>query len=312
MGTELKFTGERFVPGDPNAQGEMWFEHWHRYHFVLPLVAGGRVLDVACGEGYGAALMADRAAQVTGADIAGEAIRHARATYGARANLEFVEAPCQRLPFAAGSFDTVISFETLEHIEAQEAFLDEARRVLTPSGTLVISTPNKLEYSDKRGYANEYHVKELYREEFAQLLGARFGHVRWLSQRNVFVSLIAEGARTEGGEWLTVSQAAPQTPVASLPPMYYVALASNDAEALEAIEPRLSVFCDAEEWAHNDWRNTYRAFQHHKARETELAAEVERLKGEIARLAAIPAAPTTASAPTPDSPLARMIKKLSD
>jgi 2-polyprenyl-3-methyl-5-hydroxy-6-metoxy-1,4-benzoquinol methylase len=70
---ELPFTGERFVPG---TKGEIWIEHWHRYHFASRWVAGKRVLDVACGEGYGAALLARRAAHVTGVDLSAAAIEH--------------------------------------------------------------------------------------------------------------------------------------------------------------------------------------------------------------------------------------------
>src|SRR5689334_20789642 len=58
---DLPFTGERFIPG---TRGEIWIEHWHRYHFASRWVAGKRVLDIACGEGYGTALLARRAAQV--------------------------------------------------------------------------------------------------------------------------------------------------------------------------------------------------------------------------------------------------------
>src|SRR5262245_31216724 len=113
MSDELTFTGERFVPG---AAGEIWYEHWHRYHFAASLVAGREVLDVACGEGYGSALLARSAAQVTGADIAPAAISHARGRYAGQPNLAFCEADCAALPFADGSFDVVVSFETIEHI----------------------------------------------------------------------------------------------------------------------------------------------------------------------------------------------------
>ena len=76
MSSDLPFTGERFIPGVP---GEIWLEHWHRYHFAARWAMGRRVLDVACGEGYGTALLARTAAQVTGVDISTQAIGHAQA-----------------------------------------------------------------------------------------------------------------------------------------------------------------------------------------------------------------------------------------
>ena len=71
---DLEFTGERYLPG---VAGEIWMEHWHRYHFAASFVAGKRVLDVASGEGYGSALLARTAAHVTGADLSAEAVAHA-------------------------------------------------------------------------------------------------------------------------------------------------------------------------------------------------------------------------------------------
>ena len=134
MSDELSFTGERFVPG---TAGEIWYEHWHRYHFASRWAAGRRVLDVACGEGYGSALLARHAANVVGIDIAQEAIDHARHAYAGVANLEFKRAPCTSLPLADHAVDLAVSFETLEHIEEQERFLDELKRVLSPEGRFV-------------------------------------------------------------------------------------------------------------------------------------------------------------------------------
>src|SRR5206468_9714502 len=172
-------TGERFVPGTP---GEIWIEHWHRYHFAARWAAGKRVLDVACGEGYGSALLARHALQVTGVDISAAAVAHARSTYATTTHLGFIEASCTELPLADASVDVVVSFETLEHISAQERFLDEVNRVLAPGGVLLLSSPDKREYSDRRGYANPFHVKELYREELAALVARRFAAIEWYGQ----------------------------------------------------------------------------------------------------------------------------------
>jgi SAM-dependent methyltransferase len=252
----LAFTGERFIPGAP---GEIWYEHWHRYHFAAPLVAGRRVLDVACGSGYGSALLAAGAASVTGVDLAPAAIAQARARYAAIGNLEFVAADCTTLPLASGSVDAVVSFETLEHIHGQEAFLDEVARVLAPDGLLVLSCPNKLEYSDKRDAANEFHVRELYRDELAAMLAPRFAHSAWYGQRMSFFSLIWPDAPAQHARMFEVGEddAAAATPGHSRP-LYFIVLASRRAETVQRIAPTLSVLADRQEWVYGDYARTMR------------------------------------------------------
>ena len=258
MSDELPFTGERFVPG---AAGEIWYEHWHRYHFVAPLVAGRDVLDIACGEGYGSALIARHAARVTGADISAAAVAHARSRYAAQPNVQFREADCAALPFADASFDVVVSFETLEHIPAQEAFLDEVRRVLRPGGFVVLSCPNKAEYSDQRDHVNEFHLKELYRDELAALVGARFPHAAWYGQRPGFFSIVWPEQGPAAAEIFEVSEAAPET---SSPgharPLYFILIASGSAEVLAGLAPRMSVLADRDEWVYRDYEKVTRAF----------------------------------------------------
>lgn len=317
MSSTLPFTGERFVPGAPQAKGEMWYEHWHRYHYLLPLVAGKKVLDVACGAGYGAALLSRTAREVHGVDIAADAISSATASYSQIGNLRFAQAPCESLPFDAGVFDVVVSFETIEHIHAQAEFLDQIRRVLKPDGWLVLSSPNKAEYSDKRAFSNEFHVKELYRAELEALLAPRFAHRRWLAQRNVFASLIAPEqpcgeVPDTAGESLVASQTAPDTPAAALPALYYLVMAANAETTLKALPERISLFTDSEEWAYNDYRDTYRGLQHYLQRSQELEAANAALRRELdaARAAAAPAT-TAPGAASDESWLARFIKRLS-
>ena len=319
MVNALQFTGERF---HPDLAGEMWAEHWHRYHFVLPFLAGKKVLDVASGEGYGSALMATVAIEVNGLDVSGTAVAHASATYAERQNLRFTQGSCGRLPFDDATFDTVVSFETIEHIHEQDEFLDEIKRVLKPSGLLIISSPNRAEYSDARGYSNEFHVRELYREQFMALLSARFRQTRWFSQRNAFVSMIFPDA-TEGsvkagaseGETLTVSKTKPATLAAALPALYFLVLATNDITTLESLVPRVSAFGDSEEWAYNDYRQIYRAARACGNREAELEARCAALEKQIATLQTHAPPPQTQT-PAPihghDSWLARMLKRLSN
>ena len=164
--TNLEFTGERFTP---ECVREIWYEHYHRYAFAKRFVVDRNVLDAACGEGYGSNILADIAKQVTGLDIDEDSITHAKSRYQ-KTNLNYIEGSCIQLPFADNSFDVVVSFETLEHLAGQQEMLAEFNRVLSDDGLLIISTPDKKHYSDATDFTNEFHVKELYKHEFEQLL----------------------------------------------------------------------------------------------------------------------------------------------
>jgi len=94
----LEFSGERFTP---ECVREIWYEHVHRYVLAAEVVAGRRVLDAACGEGYGSHYLAGLAKHVTGVDISPQSITHASARYQA-ANLSFLQADCRSLPFPDG------------------------------------------------------------------------------------------------------------------------------------------------------------------------------------------------------------------
>jgi SAM-dependent methyltransferase len=257
----LPFTGERFVPGTP---GEIWIEHWHRYHFATRWVRGKRVLDVACGEGYGSALLARHAAHVVGADLSDAAIAHAKRAYAGLANVEFACAPCTRLPIADASIEVAVSFETIEHILEQEAFLEELARVMKPDAILILSCPNKFAYSDKRGFVNEFHVKELYRDELSALLGKRFPHSFWYGQRPSFFSLIAPdsvslgGAPVEGELVETEEARAMEAYSALTDPLYFVVVAGRERASIEATPPVLSVLADRDDWVHRDYQKVMR------------------------------------------------------
>ena len=163
MTKPLEFTGERFTP---ECVREIWYEHFHRYVFACEQVDGLKVLDAACGEGYGSALLATRAASVTGVDVSPQAIEHAQSRYSGD-SLEYRVADCLDLPFDDDTFDCVVSFETLEHLEDHDRLLSEFRRVLKNNGFLLISSPDKAIYTDRLKNENEFHLRELYRNEFA-------------------------------------------------------------------------------------------------------------------------------------------------
>jgi len=171
-----EFTGERVIPGkvDP----DLWNEHMARYAFAARLASGKRVLDAGCGTGYGAAELARGAREVLAIDVAAEALDYGRAHYQA-ANLRFEQASCLEMPAADASFDLVVAFEIIEHLQDWRAFLREARRVLSPDGRFLVSTPNKLYYAEARAGLgpNPFHVHEFEFEEFRKELQAVFPKV---------------------------------------------------------------------------------------------------------------------------------------
>jgi len=179
-----EFTGERVIPGEVDV--DLLNEHLARYAFASRLARGKRVLDAGCGAGYGSAELAEMAETVTGVDVASEAIAYARDHY-ALPNLAFEQASCSALPFADGSFDLVAAFEVIEHLEDWRGFLAEARRVLGVNGQLVVSTPNRLYYTESRGLegANPFHVHEFDFAEFTAELQAVFPHVSLFLENHV-------------------------------------------------------------------------------------------------------------------------------
>jgi ubiquinone/menaquinone biosynthesis C-methylase UbiE len=245
-GDEASFTGERFLP---QCSGEIAYEHWHRYAFARALAAGKTVLDVASGEGYGAALLASVATRVQGVDIDGETVDRASRKYSALANLSFVPASCTALPFADRSFDLIVSFETIEHIDAgaQVRMLAEFDRLLVPDGMLILSSPNKAEYSDARGTRNEFHVHELYREELARLLASHFTSTRWFSQRIQSWSGIWSETQMPGPvEALCVDR--DKIGAYGAPPaLYYIVMAGRSEAALSRAMPRGSMLTDRDD-----------------------------------------------------------------
>lgn len=188
----MEFSGERFVP---LLDGTIALEHWHRYLLAKELVKGRDVLDIACGEGYGSFAMSDVAKSVVGVDLDQQAVDHACDNYQ-RDNLSFLQGDCASIPLPDGCVDCVVSFETLEHHDKHEEMLSEIKRVLRPGGIAVISTPDRLEYSDKPGFHNEFHVKELYRDEFESLIGRFFENQMIVGQRILYGSAIFGSSET--------------------------------------------------------------------------------------------------------------------
>lgn len=226
--SSLPWTGERLTT---ETTGQVEIEHLHRYFVARALCRGLDVLDIASGEGYGSALLAQTARNVVGVEIEEATVEHARAAYGS-ANLTFRQGDARHIPCADDSFDAVVSFETLEHFYEHDQFIAEVRRVLRPGGMFIISSPERDVYSPADGPPNPYHAHELTHGEFATLLRSSFGYVSIYAQRPLLGSaLIAEELPPEPAPLLTFEKRGTQFFEASigLPrPIYLVAVASDN------------------------------------------------------------------------------------
>lgn len=171
----LALTGERTLPDVP--EENYWFaRHLVVYEWIAAQVAGRRVVDMACGEGYGSDVLARAGAvAVVGVDANPEAHEHARLRY-VRDNLRFVRTMVETYDQPC---DAVVFLQTIEHVQDPGAVLARFRELVGPGGTVFVSTPNVLTLAppgaERSG--NPWHVYEYRPEEFAALCRAHFGAV---------------------------------------------------------------------------------------------------------------------------------------
>jgi ubiquinone/menaquinone biosynthesis C-methylase UbiE/predicted nucleic acid-binding Zn-ribbon protein len=197
-----EFTGERVIPELVNA--DLLNEHLSRYRFAKHFISGwdrpANVLDAGCGSGYGAAELAE-VGSVTGADISAEAVAHAQMRYS-QPGVRFLQASCEALPFSDATFDLVVAFEVIEHLDGWQQLLAEAYRVLNWSGVLLVSTPNRDYYAESRGEAgpNPFHRHEFDYKEFRAALETIFPHVRIWVQNHA--EAIVFTPQHPAGSWL--------------------------------------------------------------------------------------------------------------
>src|SRR5437773_2467143 len=231
----LEWTGERFLPWIK--ESTIAYEHLHRYAYASTLVKNKRVLDLASGEGYGSKILAAAASSVAGVDIDETAVRHATEKYGSD-TIQFLSGSITAIPIRDDhSFDVIVCFEAIEHIEDQEKLLTEVKRLLKPDGLFIVSTPNKAIYHDESPEENPFHLKELYFEEFQQLLERHFQNVRFLGQRiHPGSSIWPIGGMTANGFHEFVIERGSSDfefiGAGKRVPLYFIAVATNAANAL--------------------------------------------------------------------------------
>jgi ubiquinone/menaquinone biosynthesis C-methylase UbiE len=185
-----KWTGERL---ETFVISNVSFEHLHRYALAKSFAKNRIVLDIACGEGYGANLLAEEAKTVIGIDKDESTIRAAKDKYS-KTNLRFETGLATKIPLPDAFFDIVISFETIEHIGEHDEMLKEIKRVLKEDGLFIVSTPDKNYFTNSNPYTNPFHVKELYEKEFDDLLRRHFKNAK------LFRQVFTEGSLLTGSD----------------------------------------------------------------------------------------------------------------
>ena len=268
--TQTDLNPERFDPErTPGRLVEA--EHRARYWCASRWAPGNRVLDAGCGTGYGLAmLLAEGPESVTGVDISEEALAEAGTRLGDEA--ELVRADARDLPFDDDSFDMVVCFEVIEHMERQPEALDELKRVMRPGGVLLMSSPNPDVYPP----GNPHHVREYRPEELRAELEERFETVTLYRQHPWLASALLADESLAAGELREVLAAAIGEPLDPGSETYSVAVAS-DAPLSNA--PGIVVIGDDFEvrWWHDQLDALRRAEHRSRRAAGELEVEVHRL-----------------------------------
>lgn len=145
--------------------------HINRYLLVKRICEGKKILDVACGEGYGSYLLSKwGAASVHGVDISEIAINNAKSNFSSE-GISFLCKNVENMQnvFESKSFDMIVSFETIEHLQNPVSFLNELKRLIKPDGIIIISCPNDYYYYPTEDMSNPFHVKKYTMDDFKEL-----------------------------------------------------------------------------------------------------------------------------------------------
>jgi SAM-dependent methyltransferase len=173
----LQLTGERTLPDVP--EENYWFRrHLAVYEWIAARAHGRRIVDLACGEGYGSAVLARTARSVVGVDANPEAFEHARAKYTG-SNVRFER---NMVELWTGDVDCVVFLQTIEHVPDPDGVLEHVRALVGPGGVAYVSTPNVLTLAPRGAErsGNPWHVREYRPEEYRALCERHFSRVELL------------------------------------------------------------------------------------------------------------------------------------
>ena len=258
---ELECTGERFLPG-LTGTAEMTYDHIARYRFAERYVAGKKTIDLGSGAGYGTHSLSKFVENVLGVDLSEEAVAYAAWSYDAP-NLRYEAGDVTNLPYPDESFEAVVSFEVIEHLERPEAMVEEALRLLKEDGIFVVSTPDKQTYSNDRNSVNPHHLKEMYPLEFREILERHFRHVQIYRQGALAGSVITPdvGELPEDGQLMLESTrfSLPDPEFGREVPttLYMIAVCTNGQAPEPLRRPHLTLDLDRQVYEEfEDWKAT--------------------------------------------------------
>lgn len=210
---DLQRTSERVVADQPPTSLAEWAtlkSHLATYRWATEECKGLEVLDYGCGTGYGTAMVAETAATAIGVDVAREAVGYASVRYpGPNLTFRTVSGP---LPFSDASFDRVLSFQVLEHVDPHP-YLSEVVRVLRPGGRALFATPNREVrlFCWQRPW-NRWHLTEWDPDEFGDLLGRYFHQIELFELVGTAELLDAQLSTWQRNRWVTAPLTLPFVP----------------------------------------------------------------------------------------------------
>lgn len=264
------------MPWAPDIQ--VIYEHFHRYLWLKQLVRGKHVLDVGSGEGFGSAILAETAASVLGIDIDETAVRHSALNYRAPTLAFQVGSALKLERLAPRTFDVIVAFELIEHVDDHERVLAGMRDRLAPDGIVVISTPDRRLYTEATGTNNPYHARELDEREFRDLLAGHFTAVQLFGQRAAAGSRILslDDATTPPMPPFTLQRTGDEWVEGGTPATTYLLAVASNGEIAEL--PSSSTLDDYDLTIAGQW------VAEADRRREQVDAELARTRAELARL----------------------------
>jgi ubiquinone/menaquinone biosynthesis C-methylase UbiE len=214
-----KFTGERYLFSQIDDQISV--EHKHRYQLASLFTSDKKTLDLGCGSGYGSVYL-NKASSYLGVDISPETIEECTSKFSGD-NIKFKVANAQNLDLLDASFDVITCFEVLEHVTEPEKIVSEASRVLSPDGLFISSTPDIENYNSVLFEPNPFHLREMNRTEYQQLLTSQFRYNKIIGQYFSQCSFIFD-SESSSNLW---TQASEKEGGGEFKPLYWIGISSN-------------------------------------------------------------------------------------